>query len=213
MVGLAAKVGDLETAEGWFNASLEAGVEPDCVMYTTLISAASKTGQADIAEAWFQKTLAAGMTPDVVTYTALAEAHARVGNMARAERIFHQIDDSALELVPQTWSAIILGHARSGNVSAAARWFGKMERRGFAANGVHYKHLLRACAESKPKEVNFAEELFNQMLDKGVTLTHDVLKLLGWAIGRSRCRELCEEAGVKTDFKAQSVSRRSRKNR
>ncbi|CAK8997705.1 unnamed protein product [Durusdinium trenchii] len=193
MVSVAAKHRDLQSAEGWFRAAQDAGIKADVVMYSALLDAAAKTGKPDLADEWFKELLAQGLIPDTVAYTTLMEAHARAGEMTRARGYFAEMESFEQKPTVESYSAIINGYARLGNLESAAKWFGDMERKGLIATVIQFNQLLRACAESSssaPDERKaFAEEVFQRMLERGISPSDATLQALK-AAGASRFREI-----------------------
>jgi len=62
----------------------EAGLKPDCKLYTTLISTCAKCGKVDAMFEVFHEMVGAGIEPNVNTYSALIDGCARAGQVAKA---------------------------------------------------------------------------------------------------------------------------------
>ncbi|OEL25926.1 Pentatricopeptide repeat-containing protein MRL1, chloroplastic [Dichanthelium oligosanthes] len=62
----------------------EAGLKPDCKLYTTLISTCAKCGKVDAMFEVFHEMVSAGIEPNVNTYSALIDGCARAGQVAKA---------------------------------------------------------------------------------------------------------------------------------
>uniref|UniRef100_A0A0E0EW93 PROP1-like PPR domain-containing protein n=1 Tax=Oryza meridionalis TaxID=40149 RepID=A0A0E0EW93_9ORYZ len=62
----------------------EAGLKPDCKLYTTLISTCAKCGKVDAMFEVFHEMVSAGIEPNVNTYSALIDGCAKAGQVAKA---------------------------------------------------------------------------------------------------------------------------------
>jgi len=62
----------------------EAGLKPDCKLYTTLISTCAKCGKVDAMFEVFHEMVSAGVEPNVNTYSSLIDGCARAGQVAKA---------------------------------------------------------------------------------------------------------------------------------
>lgn len=62
----------------------EAGLKPDCKLYTTLISTCAKCGKVDAMFEVFHEMVSAGIEPNVNTYGALIDGCAKAGQVAKA---------------------------------------------------------------------------------------------------------------------------------
>jgi pentatricopeptide repeat protein len=71
-----------------FSPWLRAGVAPNVLTYTTLMSACSRHGQWERALQAFHHMEAAGLQPDVLAYNSAITAYARAGAWEKAWALF-----------------------------------------------------------------------------------------------------------------------------
>jgi len=92
-----------------------AGIIPDVITYSALISACEKGGQAELALKIFDDMRADGIIPNVITYSALISACEKAGKVEWALEVFE--DMRAAGIIPSviTYSALISACARGGH--------------------------------------------------------------------------------------------------
>ena len=75
----AAKTGEPQLAEKWFQEAVSLGLSPDTVSYTNLMEAHARAGQMRQAEKYFTE-VAAQYSPTVESYSALINGHLAKAN-------------------------------------------------------------------------------------------------------------------------------------
>merc|ERR1719221_669853 len=86
LVSVHAKAGDVDAAERWLQALLDANVgQPNTICINMIINACAKACDVPRAEAWIARARAIGVEADAMSYNAVIDACARSGDVGRAE--------------------------------------------------------------------------------------------------------------------------------
>ncbi|KAG0458671.1 hypothetical protein HPP92_021799 [Vanilla planifolia] len=97
----------------------EAGLKPDCKLYTTLISTCGKCGKVDAMFEVFHEMVNAGVDPNVNTYGALIDGCARAGQVAKAFGVYGIMRSKNVPPDRVVFNALITACGRSGAVDRA----------------------------------------------------------------------------------------------
>merc|ERR550514_2450332 len=82
LLNACARAGDVEKAEAWLEKMRTvAGVEPDVISYTTVISLYAKSCAVSKAEKLMDNMCAAGVKPNDVCFNSMIDVYAKSGNI------------------------------------------------------------------------------------------------------------------------------------
>ncbi|KAE8716504.1 hypothetical protein F3Y22_tig00110114pilonHSYRG00148 [Hibiscus syriacus] len=205
--------GKVAEAEKVFRETLNQGIPPDIVVYTTLIDGFCKLGNTDSVKrllneihgemkeafALHNQMVQMGLIPNVVTYTALADGLCKCGEVDTTNELLHKMCGRGFQPNIFTYYSLVNGLCKSGNIAQAIKLMNDMEIEGLHPNVITYTTLIYAYC--KTGEMDKAREHLRKMLDKGIQLklvTFNVLmngfcmsglledgeKLLQWMLGK-----------------------------
>ncbi|XP_044394110.1 pentatricopeptide repeat-containing protein MRL1, chloroplastic isoform X2 [Triticum aestivum] len=97
----------------------EAGLKPDCKLYTTLISTCAKCGKVDAMFEVFHEMVSAGIEPNVNTYGALIDGCAKAGQVAKAFGAYGIMSSKKVKPDRVVFNALISACGESGAVARA----------------------------------------------------------------------------------------------
>mmetsp|Transcript_50985 Transcript_50985/g.119189 ORF Transcript_50985/g.119189 Transcript_50985/m.119189 type:complete len:624 (-) Transcript_50985:224-2095(-) len=194
MVNAAATDAGSDEAERWYKKTLEAGFQPDHVMFHILMRSAAKQGNEERTRAWFAEAKKAGVPISSMHYTTLANAAAKQGNLDGAEKWLEEAKAANLSMDCYLYSAVIDAASKAGNLASAERWFEELKETGMELSVVPYNTMMGAAMRmARPWQT---EELFRELVDSGLQPTDRTLGTLRWAVGKSRVQQLCGELGL-----------------
>ncbi|ONM00938.1 Pentatricopeptide repeat-containing protein MRL1 chloroplastic [Zea mays] len=97
----------------------EAGLKPDCKLYTTLISTCAKCGKVDAMFEVFYEMVSAGIEPNVNTYSALIDGCARAGQVAKAFGVYGIMSSKKVKPDRVVFNSLISACGESGALARA----------------------------------------------------------------------------------------------
>ena len=209
MVDAAAKCGDLVAAERWFELALDAGFEPDIVLFTSLVHAAGRAMDLAAAEYWQKRADAAGLQGKVML-CALVTAAARVGSVEKAVRWARKAqEDFGPDLV--VLNCLIDVHAKDANVAAAEAVLSDIPKHGLYPDERSFGPIINAYAEKG--KFQEAEKYFRQMQSHGIPPSIIQYNQLLKACARCRPRLAEEAQSIFRELMKEVQSQRSLKTR
>jgi pentatricopeptide repeat domain-containing protein 1 len=125
-----------------------AGVLPDTVTYSTLITACANGGQWQEAVRVFEDMRAARVLPNTITYNTLITACANGGQWQEAVRVFKDMRAAGIPANTITHSTLITACANGGQWQEAVRMFEDMQAAGVLPDTITYSTLVDATANS-----------------------------------------------------------------
>ncbi len=145
----------------------DAGIKPNVITYTAVISACKKGGKAEEALEIFNKMLDAAITPNVITYSAVISACEKGGKAEEALEIFNKMLDAGIKPDVITYNAVISACEKGGKAEEALEIFNKMLDAGITPDVITYSAVISAYEKGGKAEE--ALEIFNKMPDAGIT--------------------------------------------
>lgn len=149
-----------------------AGIRPDVVSCTALVTALASAGEADKAEAVVQWMLSSGLKPNVRTYTALLTAMGNARQWARAvEALFmmQRPESGAVQPNAYTYSALLKSLGEHGQWQLAEAVFAHLEAQVRAGAGPQQPAQLhpqvQAAAQQRLAAVAAAAEVAQHAAD------------------------------------------------
>nr|UPT49114.1 pentatricopeptide repeat protein AaPPR357 [Agave angustifolia] len=139
--------------EGAFQAMLlvkEAGLKPDCKLYTTLVSTCGKSGKVDAMFEVFHEMVNAGVEPNVNTYGALIDGCARAGQVAKAFGAYGIMRSKKVQPDRVIFNALITACGQSGAVDRAFDVLAEMraEPKPIDPDHVTVGALMKTCTQA-----------------------------------------------------------------
>ena len=162
-----------------------AGVKPDFLMLSTLISAFANAGRVDLAlDVYYYDMPERDLRPNVVTYNALIRACGRDGHVHRAYGVFNDMLKGGVKPDIITFLALINACAIVGEVESAFDVYRTMQRAGVLPDVMTYTALITACG--KAGEVGRAFGMYDEMLRAGLEPTNKTYSALMMACAKAK---------------------------
>ncbi|KAK1325899.1 Pentatricopeptide repeat-containing protein [Acorus calamus] len=152
----------------------DAGLKPDCKLYTTLISTCAKSGEVDAMFEVFHEMVNAGVEPNVNTYGALIDGCGRAGQVAKAFGAYGIMRSKKVKPDRVVFNALITACGQSGAVDRAFDVFAEMtaEVQPIDPDHVTVGALMKTCA--KAGQVDQAHEVYKMMNQFNIKGTAEV---------------------------------------
>ncbi|CAJ1372444.1 unnamed protein product, partial [Effrenium voratum] len=165
------KVGNLKAAERCMQEAQEEGIEPNHVVYTSMINAYAQRGDVESAGAWFRLAKQQRQVRlNLWSYNAMIKACAKAGDSQRAQAWFDMALSDGQRPDVVTYTLMISAYAKVGRVGEARRWLERLENSGVQPNVVSYTEAIKAGAQSMTSKAPGLREyqLFSRMLEQGI---------------------------------------------
>ncbi|XP_025793671.1 pentatricopeptide repeat-containing protein MRL1, chloroplastic isoform X3 [Panicum hallii] len=190
----------------------EAGLKPDCKLYTTLISTCAKCGKVDAMFEVFHEMVSAGIEPNVNTYSALIDGCARAGQVAKAFGAYGIMSSKKVKPDRVVFNALISACGESGAVARAFDVLSEMTAESSESKGsrpilpdhVTVGALMKTCIQAG--QADRAREVYKMLQEYNIKGTPEVYTIalrscsltgdLGFAL---KIYEDMNKIGVKPD--------------
>ncbi|CAN6324231.1 unnamed protein product [Urochloa humidicola] len=190
----------------------EAGLKPDCKLYTTLISTCAKCGKVDAMFEVFHEMVSAGIEPNVNTYSALIDGCARAGQVAKAFGAYGIMSSKKVKPDRVVFNALISACGESGAVARAFDVLSEMTAESSESKGsgpilpdhVTIGALMKTCIQAG--QADRAREVYKMLQEYNIKGTPEVYTIalrscsltgdLGFAL---KIYEDMNKIGVKPD--------------
>nr|CAB3494899.1 unnamed protein product [Digitaria exilis] len=190
----------------------EAGLKPDCKLYTTLISTCAKCGKVDAMFEVFHEMVSAGIEPNVNTYSALIDGCARAGQVAKAFGVYGIMSSKKVKPDRVVFNALISACGESGAVARAFDVLSEMIAESSESKGsrpilpdhVTVGVLMKTCIQAD--QADRAREVYKMLPEYNIKGTPEVYTIalrscsltgdLGFAL---KIYEDMNKIGVKPD--------------
>lgn len=145
-----------------FKEMMLAGVTPDNIIITSILSACAQTGSLDMGE-WIHAYMKKNkLRHDIFLDTALVDMYGKCGSINTAFEVFNAMPKKNL----CSWNAMLSGLAIHGHGFAALELFKQMESSGVEPNDITFVAVLSACShigsvEDGWNKFNQMEKIFN----------------------------------------------------
>merc|ERR1719492_151114 len=147
MIHAYAKHGATKQAEAWHQQMVNAGVEPNIVIYNSLIVAHSRSGDLAGAEKWAYAAETIDVAARAANHTVVVDACAKCDE-SPVEKQVEKMNSSKTESNVITYSSMIDAYAKVGDRDGAERWHRRMLERGLQPNGHTFSSVITACAKA-----------------------------------------------------------------
>ncbi|XP_062201614.1 pentatricopeptide repeat-containing protein MRL1, chloroplastic-like isoform X2 [Phragmites australis] len=190
----------------------EAGLKPDCKLYTTLISTCAKCGKVDAMFEVFHEMVSAGIEPNVNTYSALIDGCGRAGQVAKAFGAYGIMSSKKVKPDRVVFNALISACGESGAVARAFDVLSEMTAESSESKGtkpilpdhVTVGALMKTCIQAG--QTDRAREVYKMLQEYDIKGTPEVYTIalrscsltadLGFAL---KIYEDMNKIGVKPD--------------
>ena len=188
----AAKAGDVERAEWWFEEGRnQTGMALDTTTATTLLLAAKESQNLHKAEAFFADFLKTGLQPNFQMLNCLIAAAASVRQPKQAAKWLDEMKAFGLRPTRSSYASLMNAWFRADNPDEVLKTMEEMSNAGFPSNVVDYTMAIRSVGRAgRP---NNAEELARRMLEQRVYPNKKTLSALSSAVGIARYQQLGRE--------------------
>ncbi|TVU31282.1 hypothetical protein EJB05_22963, partial [Eragrostis curvula] len=190
----------------------DAGLKPDCKLYTTLISTCAKCGKVDAMFEVFHEMVSAGIEPNLNTYSALIDGCARAGQVAKAFGAYGIMRSKKVKPDRVVFNALISACGESGAVDRAFDVLSEMTSESSESKGtgpilpdhVTVGALMKTCIQAG--QADRAREVYKMLQEYDIKGTPEVYTIalrscsltgdLGFAL---KIYEDMNKIGVKPD--------------
>lgn len=173
--------GDIVQAEAIL-LRLEAEGELSVTVYNSVIHACVQKGDADRIEYYIDRMRNRGVEPDVKTYNVVINAYASMGDSEQAQLWLNRMVERGVKPTLITYGTICKALARHGLVDRIEDIMKLLERSGEELNEYFYVSLIYACGASQPPDYVRVEEVFRELVTKGIkplVVKHSLTRVLG----------------------------------
>ncbi|XP_050383706.1 pentatricopeptide repeat-containing protein At2g33680-like [Argentina anserina] len=143
-----------------FNQSRYAGISPDFITFSRLLSLSAEEATLVIGKSLHSYTIKAGLEADSTVGNAIITMYAKCGSIEEAFQMFNGMTSRNCI----TWNAIISAYALHGDSTRSLSLFENMKEEGFTPDGFTLLAILQACSYSGLWETGLC--LFNEMEQK-----------------------------------------------
>ncbi|GJN20377.1 hypothetical protein PR202_gb07747 [Eleusine coracana subsp. coracana] len=158
----------------------DAGLTPDCKLYTTLISTCAKCGKVDAMFEVFHEMVSAGIEPNVNTYSALIDGCARAGQVAKAFGAYGIMSSKKVKPDRVIFNALISACGESGAVARAFDVLSEMTAESSESKGtgpilpdhVTVGALMKTCIQAG--QAHRAREVYKMLHEYDIKGTPEV---------------------------------------
>ncbi|CAM0957125.1 unnamed protein product [Alopecurus aequalis] len=158
----------------------EAGLKPDCKLYTTLISTCAKCGKVDAMFEVFHEMVSAGIEPNVNTYGALIDGCAKAGQVAKAFGAYGIMSSKKVKPDRVVFNALISACGESGAVARAFDVLSEMTAEASESKGckpilpdhVTVGALMKTCIQAG--QADRAREVYKMLQEYSIKGTPEV---------------------------------------
>uniref|UniRef100_A0ACD5TPR5 Uncharacterized protein n=1 Tax=Avena sativa TaxID=4498 RepID=A0ACD5TPR5_AVESA len=158
----------------------EAGLKPDCKLYTTLISTCAKCGKVDAMFEVFHEMVSAGIEPNANTYGALIDGCAKAGQVAKAFGAYGIMSSKKVKPDRVVFNALISACGESGAVARAFDVLSEMTAESSESKGckpilpdhVTVGALMKTCIQAG--QADRAREVYKMLQEYSIKGTPEV---------------------------------------
>eukprot|EP00468_Gymnochlora_sp_CCMP2014_P011641 CAMPEP_0167754360 /NCGR_PEP_ID=MMETSP0110_2-20121227/8225_1 /TAXON_ID=629695 /ORGANISM="Gymnochlora sp., Strain CCMP2014" /LENGTH=529 /DNA_ID=CAMNT_0007640227 /DNA_START=280 /DNA_END=1870 /DNA_ORIENTATION=- len=166
----------VDEVEQWETRFRESGLEPDVMMYNTLLAAYSRIGDLEKVEKLMEEMKGAGFKEDIATHTSIMSCLGRGKKPLAAEKYLYGLFERGIDVDLPAIGAVLTAWARVGNVEAAENLFKDIIERGFSPNDYIFNSLQLAAMNAD--NVSRAMFWLEEMVEYGVKPTQHTVAIL-----------------------------------
>ncbi|PFH31151.1 pentatricopeptide repeat domain-containing protein [Besnoitia besnoiti] len=154
----------------------EGQIQPNTIMYSTIIKGFAQAKQLDRALKMYAEMQENGVAINTVTFNSIVDACARVGAMDKAAMLLEDMLSQGIKPDLITFSTIIKGYCVHGEMNKALHLLTAMRERQIKPDGVLYNSLLDGCV--KTGRVSLCEYLWEEMQREDIAPSNFTLTIL-----------------------------------
>ncbi|KAJ4974967.1 hypothetical protein NE237_008141 [Protea cynaroides] len=139
-----AQNGFIEEALLMFRSWLMVGLEIDCFMISSLLSAAATLTSSALGIQLHSYILKVGLYSDLSVGSSLVITYSKCGSIDDARKVFDRLEKPDLV----TWTSMIVGYSQHGQGAEALRLYKLMRKEGIVPDSVTFVGVLSACSHS-----------------------------------------------------------------
>ena len=189
LIHVAARSGDVRSAEAWYVRMVKAGLRVECRTLRMLMDAAATAGDVARAEWWWAAANRMG-EPQQIEYNTLMKSYAKARQVRKAEDLFLSMSQRC-KPSEVTFGILMEGRASIGDVDGVRFWQERFRETGGELGLVMYNLFFKACGEARPKGCRAAEEMLRSMVDNTVRPNFISLRTLAYVLGKPEAQNLC----------------------
>ncbi|CAG8604667.1 3677_t:CDS:1 [Cetraspora pellucida] len=140
----------------------KAGIEPDVIAYTALITAKARCRKFTEAAHVYQEMLANNIKPTVVTYSALIDASVTLGDLNTSLRLFDDMKKTDIAPNEYIYCSIMSAYINQRMLSKAFYTYQKMLSQGVQPDTTCINCLMDAC--NRERQIDRVFELYNNLV-------------------------------------------------
>ena len=179
-----ARTGQVAEMQKLIELGAKHGLEPNAVIYGTLIKGMLRAGQFDLVDSTLQLMSESGITPSKQLLPTLVSGLCRYGEMDQlreAERLLALAKKYNVEITVFTWASLIGGYFTGGWSHDGWDAVRRMEEAGVAFNRVAYNMIIKEAGKTiqDPKaDVTIGMEIVKRMMRDRIYPGHKTWELL-----------------------------------
>jgi pentatricopeptide repeat protein len=192
VIDACAKAGDLPKAEAWFDAMLDAQIEPNVVSFSAMIDGCAKKADPDRAKYWFNRMLKLNIKPNPHTFSAIITAYSKVRDPAKAEEWLWQAEKAGIR-DGVIYTSALAACSKPNDAARARKIFQRMLDNGIKPHIKSYSALARPF--SYGGDWVEVERIADEMSESGVQSNEYFLnaQLISYAIAKPRQDKRAEQ--------------------
>jgi pentatricopeptide repeat protein len=170
---------DLNAAVDLLDTMMNAGINPDTVTYTILLSACAEAGALDVGVILHKRLVQEGVENNSFLVNALVNMYTNCRNIYEAIRVFDTIPIKQRDAV--TWSSMMKVYISNNNLKAAVDLLDMMVSADIKPNVVVYVILLTGCAEAGALDVGVMlhKRLVQESIQQNTILLNTLVNMYG----------------------------------
>ncbi|KAH7432215.1 hypothetical protein KP509_07G013700 [Ceratopteris richardii] len=137
-------------------------IQPDAVVFLSLLRASSSTGMIKYGRMLHDELLRNGFETSIPLGSSLVDMYAKCGSVSEAYKLFQTLPFPSLV----SWSTMIAGFADHGPRVLAFKHFADMQERGIEADKSAFLSILKACSGGERMDVGSI--IHTQIVESGL---------------------------------------------
>ncbi|KAF2291849.1 hypothetical protein GH714_035839 [Hevea brasiliensis] len=192
-------VGNYFEALNMYDDMKVAGVKPDAVTFSSVLSACSQLAALEKGKEIHNCISERGLESNEIVMGALLDMYAKCGAVDEAYNVFNKLPERDLV----SWTSMITAYGSHGQALEALRLFGEMQQSNAKPDAVTFLEVLSACSHAGLVDKGIGEEIAKLLLKKDpddpstyITLSNMYAFVKNWDMVR-RVRLRMKELGLK----------------
>jgi len=188
-----------DTARKWMETLKLTEHKLDTDSYNSLLKSYIFELDVEGAVACYNEMVAEGLTPDAVSNALMIKLFSRVGDCAGAERWYAAALNTNHTLGWDVYESLIHAHLDAGDLSSALDRAKDLSATGKKTGAKIWVAQLRAASEQAGVQPDLVKQVVREMVRNGHEPGKQAMQAMERVLGRTGCRQLCDELGVDLD--------------